>query len=237
MQTDIVSDPNSIPVPYHYVVDMLSLAIAWRLSLQPEFYFVQIGANNGVRFDPLYSLVKHYHLPGLLVEPLPDMFEELKRNYQSESQLRFENVAVSRESGQTFLYRFHSDASIGEAAQGMASFDDTLIRRKALQEDWQPWITREEVVTMSYSGLLEKHRIDAIALLQVDVEGFDFEIVKMALSHDVHPDIINFEFKHLSKEDRLASRQMLIKEGYKILDWGTDTLAIKQTLLEHGQEQ
>ena len=50
-----------------------------QLAAAGDFYFVQIGANNGVRNDPLRSLILKYHLRGLLVEPLTDMFDELKK--------------------------------------------------------------------------------------------------------------------------------------------------------------
>jgi hypothetical protein len=44
-----------------------------------NFFFVQIGANNGQRFDPIYELVTRHKLAGLAIEPLPDLFEELKK--------------------------------------------------------------------------------------------------------------------------------------------------------------
>jgi hypothetical protein len=50
-----------------------------RLAATGDFYFVQIGANNGIRNDPLRSLILEYHLRGLLVEPLADMFADLEK--------------------------------------------------------------------------------------------------------------------------------------------------------------
>src|SRR5687768_3061043 len=37
--------------------------------------FVQIGANDGVRFDDLYQVVTNAQCSGIVVEPLPDMYQ------------------------------------------------------------------------------------------------------------------------------------------------------------------
>jgi len=40
-----------------------------------QFYFVQIGANDGVIADSLNPLIRKYRLRGCLVEPMRDVFE------------------------------------------------------------------------------------------------------------------------------------------------------------------
>jgi hypothetical protein len=51
-----------------------------RAAANPEFFFLQVGANDGVRHDPLRQIVLEYHLRGLCVEPLPDMFDAPARH-------------------------------------------------------------------------------------------------------------------------------------------------------------
>src|SRR5204863_9792937 len=46
-----------------------------------DFFFVQIGACDGVSFDALYDFVVRYRLRGIVVEPLPDLYAELVANY------------------------------------------------------------------------------------------------------------------------------------------------------------
>ena len=48
-----------------------------------DFFFVQIGANDGINHDPLHEYVTKYNLSGLVVEPQPDVFELLRKNYES----------------------------------------------------------------------------------------------------------------------------------------------------------
>lgn len=51
------------------------------LQKNANFFFRQIGANDGVLGDPLHDSVLRHKLTGLLVEPLPNLCERLKANY------------------------------------------------------------------------------------------------------------------------------------------------------------
>src|SRR5437773_4508030 len=70
----------------------LDLVVARAMLDSPEFTFVQIGASDGVRSDPIHQYVTKYHWRGVLVEPQRDVFRSLCANYSAETQLRFENV-------------------------------------------------------------------------------------------------------------------------------------------------
>jgi hypothetical protein len=44
-------------------------------------YFIGIGANDGVTHDPLYPFVRDFGWRGIMVEPIPEAFAALERNY------------------------------------------------------------------------------------------------------------------------------------------------------------
>lgn len=71
--------------------------------LHPDFFFLNIGACDGVMGDPVYPLVRKYHWRGIAVEPVPYNFERLRRNYEDEPQVIVENAAISTQP-QTFWY-------------------------------------------------------------------------------------------------------------------------------------
>src|ERR1700681_618887 len=62
------------------------------LARKGKILFVQIGANDGIKNDPIHVYVRKYHWNGLLVEPMPDFFNTLRINYMGEDQLWFENA-------------------------------------------------------------------------------------------------------------------------------------------------
>src|SRR3989344_626219 len=62
-------------------------------------FFIQIGANDGMKFDSTYLYVKKYNWRGILVEPVGYVFEKLKDNYRSVNGLIFENAAIGERDG------------------------------------------------------------------------------------------------------------------------------------------
>ena len=62
-------------------------------------HFIQGGSNDGVTGDPIHYFVKHSQWYGVLIEPMPLLFEQLKKTYEFEKErLQFLNVAVSADN-------------------------------------------------------------------------------------------------------------------------------------------
>lgn len=80
---------------FEHLFDVLSLVVEKYLAKQKPFFFVQIGTNDGIQDDPVRKLILTHKLPGLFVEPTPDIFSLLCRNYADLPQLQFANVAIS----------------------------------------------------------------------------------------------------------------------------------------------
>src|SRR6266481_6003650 len=70
----------------------LEFVIAHLMLQKKDLFFIQIGANDGVSNDPLYKFVIEYGWAGILVEPLPQVFEVLRRNYADKPNLKFLNA-------------------------------------------------------------------------------------------------------------------------------------------------
>lgn len=171
--------------------------------------FIQIGANDGLRNDPIRRHVLALGWNGVLVEPIPDAFNQLVDNYSSAKGLAFENVAICPKDGQTafYLHPRHSDCS------GLSIV--TRIQRKS----------RMQCVTvngMTFETLVNRHNITHCDLLQIDAEGYDYEIIKMVDFQRLAPGVIRYEHAHI---DRLACREYLAARGYLFLTEGKDTIA------------
>lgn len=65
---DVVRLPHQVSNP----LDLVDLLVRDALNRDSQFFFVQVGANDGVNDDPLRACVLKYRLSGLLIEPLPD---------------------------------------------------------------------------------------------------------------------------------------------------------------------
>ena len=82
-----------------------------------------------------------------------------------------------------------------------------------------------QVNTITFSELTKN--VKKIDFLQIDCEGYDWEILKMVDFDKFSPSIINFENNHLSTQDRQASEELLTSKGYKFFKYNIDTCAYK----------
>ena len=206
---------------------VLDLVVADRVARGQKPFVVQIGANDGVRADPVRHLILRHGLHGLLVEPLPDLFALLQRNYAAQSDLQFEQCAVGEHDGQVPLYRVRPDPSLPDWLQGVASLDrNHLTSTKFEFDEFEKYVEEVSVPMLTLTSLLRKRGIAEIGLLQIDTEGFDCRIVEAALRSGLRPAIINYEHNHVHAREQAACKRLLSDSGYDFVDVGIDTLAV-----------
>ena len=194
---------------------------------------VQIGANDGKTDDPIHSIISDGNWSGVLVEPMPNLYEELSSTYHNISGIALDNCAIAKEDGVATMYRVVQDEALPEYVRLLASFDiNVILKQKPLIPNIEQFIETVEVPSMTMSSLLKKHGIQDINLLQIDAEGFDYEILKMVFNAGFSPDIINFEYVHISPENLVECSEMFDRKGYSYLKVGRDLVAVKQNLVD-----
>lgn len=65
-----------------------------------------------------------------------------------------------------------------------------------------------------------------IDLLQVDVEGFNYEILKMVGFEKIKPVVINYEYSKLSINDLTHSKPLLREKNYYLFTAGDDMIGV-----------
>jgi FkbM family methyltransferase len=209
--------------------DVLKLVVESRIAAGQKVQFIQIGANDGVRNDPIRKLVVKHRLSGLFVEPLPDLFARLQANYAGQPDLLFEQCAVGDHDGTTTLYRIQPDPGLPEWLQGIASFDKRhLSARKFGIANLERHVVPVNIQVLTLDSLLKKHGLRGCDLLQIDTEGYDCRIVQSALRAGLRPSIIHYEFVHTDPSERVHCKQELARCNYSFVDVGTDTIAIHE---------
>ena len=78
---------------------------------------------------------------------------------------------------------------------------------------------------VTFDTLFFQTNLKYVDVLQIDTEGYDYEIIKLFNVERRKPRIINFEHAHLSDDDWNACVSMLISTGYHVAVAGHDTLA------------
>lgn len=221
-----------------------------RLAAQPAFSVVQIGAFVGATDnDPLHAFLmrtlgdaceSRRRSTAVLVEPVAEYFARLRQAYAGVPGVRFERAAIAESAGTRDFHRLGADP----VAHGLPAWLSQLgsLRPDRMTALWDRYerghlaaesdtLTRfyrehqviEPVRCITFDMLLERHGLTHVDLLQIDAEGYDYEILRTIDFRRVRPSFINYE-RVLLQDDEAACRQMLRDAGYTLTDWGQDTL-------------
>ena len=174
---------------------------------------IQIGANDGVRFDSLNKEIKKHVPKVILVEPIKSNFEELKINYDKQDNIFFENSAISVDDEINYLYKVKESAlnKYDEHIIGLTSFNKShLIKHGVKKRD----IVIEKISPISITNLLNKYKISQFDLLFIDAEGYDGKILNDFLDNcKIRPFII-FEYVHVEHSILQRVLTKLIEKEY-----------------------
>jgi len=196
----------------------------------PDFFFVQIGANDGLRADALHELITRHHLAGIAVEPLPDFFKELTQTYAQHPQVKLVNAAIHRHDRRVTLFRVPRDQpNVPDQVHGTASLNPKHHELLGIPADI---IVKEAVPAMSLAELFETCGVKRIDLLQIDTEGYDAEIVRMLFETVWRPELIRFEHGisegTMSVDEFWALGRLLMDNGYSVVTEDADAIAYKR---------
>jgi len=206
------------------------------LKKNADLFFVQIGACEGISFDPLYQFValNHSRVRGIVVEPLDDHFKELQANYQRYPHVLAVHAAIHNSEKEMTLYRVDPAKmkDLPKWAKGIASFNK---RHHGLSGIPSDAIIPQKVRCVSLDQLLKDHQITRIDLLHTDTEGYDAEIILNIDFDSVKPGIIRFEHGLregiMSKETFLRLTDVLHRNGYELALEDYDATAYQPSII------
>lgn len=108
--------------------------------------------------------------------------------------------------------------------KGIASFNKKhLTKFDFIVEDD---IIEEIVDGDRLDAILEEHKLEYIDFLQINTEGYDYKVLAMFDFQKFHPLMVKLEFVNLSKEEKIKSRNLLLKNGYTLFQHGLDLIGI-----------
>lgn len=215
-----------LPAP----VDPLTYLIAEFAGLYPNAFFVQVGANDGSKGDYLDTYVRSLGWTGILIEPIPYVFDGLSRRHGSNPNLTLANVAIAHEDGTAELYYLPKDehSDLPSWYDALATFrKDVLLKHEPWIPDIASRIQTIEVPTATFESLCRTYGVEGIDLLQIDTEGYDYEVIRQ-VDLDAHrPALILYEHLHLAPDDRRACEDLVHSHGYTTVSNVMDTVAIR----------
>ena len=147
-------------------------------------YMVDVGANDGFSWSNSYAFIKQ-GFAALLIEPMQQYAEYCRVLHQGNPKVSVEQVAILPTLGKT---RFFINNDKARDLLAMAS----SVRREIIDSSD---VTEVEVQTCPLTFLLEKYRVpENYAILNVDAEGVDLEVLQSSGLSQYRPAIICVEY-------------------------------------------
>ncbi len=204
---------------------------------RPNAVFVQIGANDGQQRDPLRDNIARRAWSGVMIEPVPYVFERLASHYSEHPRVRLLNVAIADADGTRPLYYLpqSNDEGLPTWYDALASFrPDVLLSHVTFIPDVAERMATIDVPCWTFETLCRKEGLNVIDVVQIDTEGYDYEVIKLIDLERVAPLLLMYESLHLSEDDRSSCAALLGRHGYQSLSDGMDTVCLRTDLLERS---
>ena len=212
--------------------EMFETRILKAVSHRRQVTFVKVGAHDGATGDPLHPMtIRCPHWRGLLIEPVPHLFQRLAKNYGNTQRFALANVAVDRRAGSRRFYFVSEEApgalELNELHDQLGSFNKQHLLRH-LGERIRPYIVEKEIVCLRLSDVLQQHNMTDYDIIQIDTEGHDYNVLRQIDFRRHRPACVLFEHMHLSRRERRRSLHLLEYHNYQLYDCGNDVLAVSE---------
>ena len=190
---------------------------------------IQIGANDGLRFDNINKYIKKYKTKSILVEPIKEYFDQLKKNYIDCENIFFENLAISVKDQINYLYKVKTNdlEKYDEHIKGISSFDFNHIIKHGVKKKH---ITKEKIENITIVKLFEKYNFD-INLLFIDAEGYDANIAIDLLENSNFKPIIVIEYVHVPLSTIKYLNNLLKEKNYRYFRINENLICIPNDIL------
>lgn len=159
-----------------FALDKLDKKLNQYINIENGF-FIEVGANNGIRQSNTLYFERYKNWRGLLIEPIPDLAKECRIN---RPKAIIENCAL-------VAFDYLEDHIEMQYCNLMSivkgSFKDPALEDMHIEQGKKFLQSNEDAYTLfvpacKLSNILDKHNISKIDLLSIDVEGYEIEVLR-----------------------------------------------------------
>ena len=164
-----------------------------------KFGLVVLGAHIGIHIKDEITKIKDSSI--LLVEPVPHNISAINENLKEFKNVHLARVGVAsvRETKDFFFVKATSINKLKKHwASGIGSFNKNHLlnhrtKRFLIEEDD---IDKIPIKTVKFEDLIDKYSITEIDKILIDIEGYEYEILRDMDLKKVWINSILFEYKH-----------------------------------------
>jgi len=183
-------------------------------------FYVDIGAHHPRRFSNTYLFYKR-GWTGINVEPNPDVIKVFNSDRSRDINLQ---CGVSECEGVLKYYYFNDPA--------LNTFDECVVRSRIETTPYKV-VKQENIPVKQLSSILKKHLPVGMPIdfLSVDVEGFDFAVLKSNDWSLFRPSCVLAEVLNVTLEEAISGEiaQFMREQGYSVFARTYNTLIFRES--------
>lgn len=215
------------------------------IDMPPHSKILQIGANDGKSYDPVYKVIRDredIHIT--LVEPIPEYFKYLVKNYEYRESVSFLNVAISDSNGVATLRYIPvteiKPNNLPHWARGIATMEKNRNAMDETYRDFKREIHLDKARSHAFAKATKIHTGPLVSINQLmshpfhqdtdvlvtDCEGHDATIL-LALNIELcAPSLIFSEWNLMSSKNQINIQKKL--KDYSFYAGYENFLAVKK---------
>ena len=164
-------------------------------------FYIDCGANNGVDYSTTWYFEKYLNWRGILVEPVPEVFSELKKN-RNNNNFFYNYALVSKKYNQQKIkFTFNNKDSLQAKNVSRTGFHKK----------------NEKIITVrckTLKNILDNIEIpQLIDLFSLDVEGYEFEVLE-----GINFNSIKFKYILVETEFPEKMNKFLTQKRYSFIE-------------------
>lgn len=177
--------------------------------------------------------LNHYDWSGLIAEPAPELFEQLRSRLGDRTNIRLEQVAVAAADGEVQLLtvppRAFEVGGAPAALSGRASLVPvraaaTSANYRALADRWGRLVPAP---ALRLDSLLARHEVSRVDILQIDACGYEWSIFRQFDLGRFQPSVVRLAWSHPPVNERIQMVRRLERHGYRVTSLGSELVALK----------
>jgi FkbM family methyltransferase len=198
------------------------------MSRAKPVHILQIGANDGVLYDPIHkTLLRHANVSATRIEPIAEYFDQLTSNCQRYAdQVELFNICIADHDGEVAMYFPDPSRVDNRGDKGHGSICPEKVGRSS-----EGWVTRQ-VKALTFASLQQQMRRPRADVYVSDCEGYDIQLLSQLPIKELGVKVIFVELmdRAISMEALQESlneiTKVVVANGFNRIVWdGNDFLS------------